>query len=343
MSRRVTHRAYARAGVLGNPSDVYQGKAIAISVADFAARVRIEASDRFAFVPGPAEAVEFADAREAWERIERVGCDDGLRLLRAALRRFVLRFPECADAADSDPSLRFTIAYETDIPRQVGLSGSSAIVIAALRALADWFGRSFEPFELAESALAAEVEELSITAGPMDRVIQAYEGAVAMDFREPRTPASYRRIDAASLPPLFVAWDPRPGATSGRVHGDVRQRWLAGDPSVRRAMEIFPSLVDEGLACLERGDRGGFLQCMDRNFDTRASIWTLTERDLRMVEVGRAHGAAVKMCGSGGAVIGGLAHVDDFGRIETAYRDAGFRTIRPTIPEPEDPASGDPT
>ena len=30
----------------------------------------------------------------------------------------------------ADPELRFTIRFDTDIPRQVGLSGSSAIIIA---------------------------------------------------------------------------------------------------------------------------------------------------------------------------------------------------------------------
>jgi glucuronokinase len=260
-----------------------------------------------------------------------VGCDDGLRLLRAAHRRFALHFPDLAALPDSDPRLRFHMAYGSDVPRQVGLSGSSAIVVAALRALASWFDVSLAPFDLAELALAAEVEELGITAGPMDRVIQAYEGVVAMDFREPRSPGRYRPLDPTRLPPLFVTWDPRPGRASGRVHGDVRRRWLAGDPEVRRAMEIFPALVDDGLACLERGDVEGFRSCMDRNFDTRASIWTLSERDLEMVEIGRHCGAAVKMCGSGGAVVGALADDGQFATVEAAYARAGYTAVRPDI------------
>ena len=45
--RRVSGRAHARAGLLGNPSDVYEGKAIAISIRNFEARVTLEESARF--------------------------------------------------------------------------------------------------------------------------------------------------------------------------------------------------------------------------------------------------------------------------------------------------------
>ena len=67
-----------------------------------------------------------------------------------------------------------------------------AIVIAALRALMSWFDVSIDPVTLAEMALAVEVEELGLAGGPMDRVIQVYEGLMLMDLREPRTAASYR-------------------------------------------------------------------------------------------------------------------------------------------------------
>ncbi|MGH0033475.1 MAG: mevalonate kinase family protein [Myxococcota bacterium] len=331
MPRRVTGRAYARAGLLGNPSDVYRGKAIAISVGNFGAEVTLASADRFALVPGPAEALEFPSALDAWERLARVGCDDGLRLLRAAHRRFTLRFPRLTELSRDDPRLLFHMHYASDVPRQVGLSGSSAIVIAALRALAEWFEVEIPPFELAEMALAAEVEDLGITAGPMDRVIQAYEGVVAMDFDEPRTPDHYRPLDPETLPPLFVTWDPRPGEASNVVHSDVRLRWLKGDPEVRQAMDSFPALVDEGLACLERRDLDGFRACMDRNFDTRASIWKLSARDLEMIEIGRRCGAAVKMCGSGGAVVGALRRHEDFEAVRAAYAGSGYTAVRPRI------------
>ena len=106
-----------------------------------------------------------------------------------------LRWPGFRALDASDPRLRFRITYATTIPRQAGMSGSSAIVIAAMRAMMKWFGVEIAPRDLAEMALKAETEDLGITAGPMDRVIQAYEGVVHMDFGPNAGPQPWSRTE----------------------------------------------------------------------------------------------------------------------------------------------------
>ncbi|MEE2674531.1 MAG: GHMP kinase, partial [Myxococcota bacterium] len=211
--------AHARVGLLGNPSDGYGGKAIALAIENFRALVTIEASDRFELKPGPSDGTSFSSARDAAGSFASWGPDDGLRLMRAALKRFAGESKAFAALGEDDPLLRFSLGYETDVPRQVGLAGSSAIVVASLRALCDWFGSRIEPARLAELALSAEVEDLGIAAGAMDRVIQAHGGLMAMDLKEPRRADSYQVLDPTRLPPLFVAWDPALGKPSGRAHG----------------------------------------------------------------------------------------------------------------------------
>lgn len=336
--------AHARAGLLGNPSDVYGGKVIALSVCNFRARVVIESAADFALCPGETDMLAFPSAREASQAFEDAGCEDGMRLLRAALRRFAGYWSGFGRLTDSDPSLRFTMRYQTDIPRQVGLAGSSAIIIAALRALISWFDVEIEPAALAEIALAAEVEDLGITAGPMDRVIQAYGGVVLMDLKEPRSAASYRPLSPGILPPLFVAWDPRGGTCSGIAHGNLRDRWERGDPEVHRIMSEFRDLVDAGVDLLEGGgniggaaeggaaEGGGtqaFRELVSRNFEMRSRVFHISERDRQMVAIARQFDAAAKLSGSGGAVIGVPAHVDDIETIAAAYEEAGFKTICP--------------
>jgi glucuronokinase len=323
--------AYARAGLLGNPSDVYGGKVIALSVTDFRARVIVEPSASFALLPGESDMLTFPTAKEASRAFDSLGCEDGLRLLRAALREFTAHWSGFQQLADDDPLLRFTMRHQSDIPRQVGLAGSSAIIIAAVRALMSWFDVQIEPAVLAELALAAEVEDLGITAGPMDRVIQAYEGVMLMDLREPRTPASYRRLSPEILPPLFLAWDPRGGKCSGIAHGDLKARWEQGDPEVHGIMSQFRDLVDEGVALLEASQphTGAFRDLVSRNFEMRSRIFHISERDKEMVAIARRHGAAAKLSGSGGAVIGVPAAETDLGKISGAYRAAGFEMIRP--------------
>ena len=74
------------------------------------------------------------------------------------------------------------------------------------------------------------------TAGPQDRVIQAHQGLLWMDFSRPRDETSYVALDPALLPPLFVAWDRAPGTSSTVVHDDVRSRFDRGDPEVTTAI-----------------------------------------------------------------------------------------------------------
>lgn len=331
MPRIVTGVAHARAGLLGNPSDQYGGKTIAFAIRDFCARVSIEASDGFALRHGASDLVEFGSLLEACESFRARGCDDGIRLLRAAVRRFADHWEGIAGLAEDDPLLRFEMRYQTSIPRQVGLGGSSAIVIAALRALMAWFDASIDPALLAELALSAEQEDLGIAAGAMDRVIQCYEGVMVMDLREPRSEASYARIGPELLPPLYVAWNPRGGKPSGRIHEGVRRRWREGDQEVHRAMAELREMVDSGSACLQRGDHGGFRKLMDRNFEIRAQLFSIAQSDRKMVEIGRSLGAAARLCGSGGAVVGAPADAGRFGEIEKAHHSAGYRIIRPEI------------
>jgi glucuronokinase len=70
----------------------------------------------------------------------------------------------------------FTLKYDTNIPRQVGLAGSSAIVTATMKCLMQFFNlteydmpKEIQP----QFILDVEKEELFINAGLQDRVVQA--------------------------------------------------------------------------------------------------------------------------------------------------------------------------
>ena len=322
--------AHARAGLLGNPSDGYGGKAIAVAIANFRARVTLEPSDRFELKPGPTDGMAFPSARHAARAFAATGSDDGLRLMRAALKRFAAESNEFAGFDEDDPLLRFSLGYETDVPRQVGLGGSSAIVVATLRGLCEWFGSRVEPARLAELALAAELEDLGIAAGAMDRVIQSHGGLMVMDLKEPRGPDSYEALDPAWLPPLFIAWDPFGVEPSGRAHGNLRARWLAGDPEVLQMIEAFRKLVDEGVACLRSGDHEHFSDHMNTNFEMRTAIFDVSERDRGLVAIARRQGGAAKLCGSGGAVVG-TPGPEGLDALEVSYQAAGFGFVRPIV------------
>ena len=329
--RRIEGVAYARAGLLGNPSCMYQGKTISFVIRNFKATVKIEQAENFEIVRGSAEKLTFPSFIDMVREIDKYGCYDGIRLLRSAIKKFTDYWPGLFDIQNTDYPLKFKISYHTNIPRQAGLAGSSAIIIALLRALMSWFDVEAQPAVLAELALAAEIEELGIAAGQSDRVVQAYEGVLYMDFMPPITAKSYIRIEKELLPALFIAWDPNRGQCSGKIHNDFWKRWHLGDPVARNVINEFKQLADKGLECLKKRDLICFQQLVNKNFDTRASQWKINPRDFEMVAIGRKKGAAVKFCGSGGSVVGVIPDNSNFPLIEESYRANGFMIIRPEI------------
>lgn len=323
--------APARAGLLGNPSDVYGGKTLAFAYQNQFASVHIAAAEQFTLADGAPGQLDFARPETLTHALHSPNTSTGERLLRAALIRFGARFPQLRELPSGDPRLHFSLQFQSTIPMQVGLAGSSAIIVAALRALCHWFSVELPPHAIAETALAAETEELHITAGPMDRVIQAFGGVLLMDFAQPQSSHSYQRIEARSLPPLVIAWDPNGSEPSGAVHQEVRKRWLANDPAVRTAIARFPALVDAGMKALSKGDPQAFRNAVDENFDTRAGIWRVRARDHEMIAIARQRGAAAKFAGSGGAIVAVLRSEEDAPSLESAYQTAGYRTLRPVL------------
>jgi glucuronokinase len=324
--RSVTATAYARAGLLGNPSDIYGGRVLAFTFRNFAARVVVE----------PAERVELGTGVSADSLVDAValgvaGRHGSNALLAAALKTLTDHAPRLLALPAGDPQLGCRVTVTTDIPRQVGLAGSSAIVVAALRALTRWFGVALDAAAVAELALRAERDELGITAGPMDRVVQAYGGLLYIDCRPPRSPGSYLSLDPGLLPPLFVAWDPALGASSGTLHDEVRARWERGDRGVQAVVEELATLADHGREALRARDVARLRRLVDRNFDVRASIWNLGPRDHELVAVGRRRGAAVKFCGSGGSVLGVMRDAAEYPALEEAYRAAGCAILQPEV------------
>lgn len=292
-------RAFARVSLLGNPSDGFGGKTLSVTMRDFSATARIGAGLRN------------ADARRLVEAT------------RARFARHCLRGARTGGEVDA-------VTVETDIPMQVGLGGSSAIVIATMRTLCATHGVDLDPADLAEIALAVEVEDLGIAAGLQDRVAQAYEGLVYMDFAlgasEP-----YERLDADLLPALFVAYDRRGGESSSVVHTDLRGRFDRDEGTTRATMAEIAALAERGRELLLAGERAEFASLLAENFDARARLVELNPRHVRMVELARSLGAPANFAGSGGAIVGAVPESIGVADLRAAFEPEGFAVVEPRL------------
>lgn len=328
-----SHSVPARAGLLGNPSDGYGGACIAIGIWNFTATIRCSPADGVHFVPNPRDRPAYAGLQELRERIRRYGYYGGIRLLMAAVRRFD-RY--CRTQGIGLPDRGFALSYSTDIPVQVGLAGSSAIVTGAVRSLMEHFGVEIDDATLPTLILEAETEELGISAGLMDRVIQVWGGLVHMELGREliarRGHGRYERLDPRALPPLYLAWHADLAEGSEVTHDELRRRFERGDPGVLQTMNRLTELTEEGRKLLDAGRGRELGPLMDQNFDMRARICEVGEGDRKLVETGRRLGAHPKFAGSGGAVIASYdGDPERLERIRTAYRELGAGFVVPEL------------
>ncbi len=331
MSQRVIERsAFARAGLVGNPSDGYFGRTVSVVVRNFAARVALEQSSALRIEPDERDLDVFRSMEDLVESVGRQGYYGGARLVKAAIKIF---HDYCSERGIAVGKRNFKVRYQSSIPRQVGLAGSSAIVTAMLRALMAYYEVDIPREEQPGLILSAEVDELGITAGLQDRVAQVYEGCVYMDFsRDLMRDQGYGRyevLDPSLLPRLYVAYQTRPAKVSGRALNDLRIRWEQGDVEVLDSLARIASLADEGREAMLARDHERLSRLMNQNFDLRSRIMAISESDRAMVETARNFGASAKLTGSGGAIVGICEDDTVRERIVRELGALGARVIEP--------------
>ncbi len=328
----IESRAFARAGLLGNPSDGYYGKTISITVRNFGAHVSLYHTPELRIEPAEQDQNVFRNMYHLKENINRMGYYGGMRLVLAAIKKFT---EYCETHDIKHESKNFTIRYYSTIPRQVGLAGSSAIVTATIRALMQFYEVEIPLPVLPSLVLSAEQEELGINAGLQDRVIQAFEGCVYMDFEKSfllkHNYGKYERLDPVLLPNLFIAYKTTLSKESGKVLNNIREQYEKGDPLVVDTLSGIAQCAQEGRSALEDGDVQLLSQCMDRNFDLRSKIMHITEPNREMVEVARSCGASAKFPGSGGAIIGVYEDNAMLNRLINELKKINARVIKPHV------------
>lgn len=324
--------AHPRAGLVGNPSDGYYGKTIAFILRNFRAEVLLWESPELEILPNTRDHSRFENLDALVVDVRQHGYYGGIRLLKATVRRF---HDYCAAHGLRLHERNFTLRYSSDIPGQVGLAGSSAIITACLRALMSFYQVEI-PLPLQPGLiLSVETEELGIPAGLQDRVIQTYEGLVYMDFEREfmsrHGHGRYERLDPALLPPLYVAYHSDLAEGTEVFHNNIRERFNRGEPAVVDAMRFWADLTDQVREALLERNLGRIPTLLNANFDKRREIYQISRRNLEMVAAARSVGASAKFTGSGGAIVGTYTDESMYQALVAALRPLGVTVLQPTI------------
>jgi glucuronokinase len=327
-------QAHPRAGLVGNPSDGYHGKTISFIIRNLRAEVWLWESPELEILSNTRDHSVFEGIGALAADVRQHGYYGGIRLLKATVKRF---YDYCQRHDLPLPASNFTLRYASDIPSQVGLAGSSAIITACLRALMQFYRVDIpKPIQPA-LILSVETEELGIPAGLQDRVIQVYEGAVYMDFdrdyMEAHGHGRYEELDPALLPPLYIAYRSDLAEGTEVFHSDIRSRFHRGETAVVEAMKYWAALTDQVRECLLRRNLEAIPDLLNRNFDKRRELYQISPGNLRMVETARSVGASAKFTGSGGAIVGTYENEAMYAALVQKLEPLGIRVFKPEIGE----------
>jgi len=324
--------SYPRAALIGNPSDGYFGKTIAFLFSNFSAKVILYESPELEIVPAQYDTNLFRSIHSLVGDVNLFGYYGGIRLLKAAIKKFH-SYCEAADITLHDKN--FTIRYCSDIPFRLGLAGSSAIITAVIKALRIFYRVEIPPAQMANLVLSVEKEELKISAGLQDRVAQAFETPVYMDFDEElmksRGYGEYLTLDTTTLPPLYIAYRKDLSEGSEVVHNDFSERYHFGDKVVRQAIAEWAELTVRAKDALENGRHTELGKLMDENFNIRRRVMNIAPKNIEMVETARSAGVSAKFTGSGGAIIGTYQDEVVFDALKVRLNAIGVDIIKPKI------------
>lgn len=325
-------KSYPRAAIIGNPSDGYHGKTIAFVFSNFSANVTLFESPELELTPAALDLNIFANIDQLVAHVNYSGYYGGIRLLKAMIKVF---YEYCKANKIEIEDKNFTMRYFTDIPQRLGLAGSSAIITAGIKALMQFYGVTIKPAQLANLVWSVEIHELGISAGLQDRVAQAYEHPVFMDFdkdyMEEHGYGKYDPIDPDKLPNFFIAYKREDSEGSEVTHNSLRTRHKNGDQEVLEAIEEWSGLSVKMKNCISQGKPELIPEFMNRNFDLRSQILRIKAGHQRMVDIARNTGASAKFTGSGGAIIGTYSDNTMFNILKIKLKKHGIDILKPKI------------
>jgi galactokinase/mevalonate kinase-like predicted kinase len=284
--------APGRAGIIGNPTDMYGGSVISCSIAE-----------RATVTVRPSEALTLDAGSE--QRTIRTGEDLDLRGDHFDIARAVL-------AGSDSTEIRAHIAWRTDIPFRAGLSGSTALVVATLSAVLAYRNIRHTPYHLAEFARMIEYQHLKVFCGYQDAYMCTFGGLNYMDFRGKEFHQAFGTDPYATMEPLGSYLPALPlvivitgsQRISGTVHKPIRQRWVEGDSEVVEAYRAVGQLARAGKKALLLGRLDELGRLMNENHAISQALGGSSPEDDRYILLAREHGAlGAKLAGSGGAII----------------------------------------
>ena len=216
---KTSYSAPGRAGILGNPSDIYGGSVISCSI--------------------PARNTCTIEESDTWDLPE------DTTLWDAAIKRF-------------PTDKKFKVTWDTQVPRSSGLAGSTALLAATLACLTEVhedkrnFAELVRDIELNEAGIVCGYQDAYM-------VVLGGMKFLSFDGKHPIDSGPLGRAKDITMPGKFLLITTGVERLSGSVHGPMRDRWLAGDKDVIHAIEEIIDMTETAKAGVSINDLGHYM------------------------------------------------------------------------------------
>jgi D-glycero-alpha-D-manno-heptose-7-phosphate kinase len=201
------------------------------------------------------------------------------------------------------PQGGFLLETRSESPAGAGISGSSALMVAAAAALARFCGRELNSEEMRALAQNVEAQIIKAPTGCQDYYPALYGGVNAIHLdadgvRREALPVAAEDINQRFL--LVYTGAPR---QSGINNWEVFKRHLDGDKKVFRNFRQIAALAAAMRVALLKPDWTEVSRLLREEWRSRRGNYPGISTPLidKLITVGRRHGAlAAKVCGAGG-------------------------------------------
>lgn len=304
-----------RAGIIGNPTDMYGGSVVSCSLQE-RAFCHLTQADILTITLG-GDTISISSMGDLVLR------KDKFDLARAAL--LALELNPTAD--------RFAIEIGTHVPEQAGLAGSTAMLASIVGALLVYLTLEsrLNRYEIAEMVKRIEYRIMSLLCGYQDHYMAVFGGLNFMDFHGKEEMQQTPDEPFATVEPLSEVIDELPmilahtgvKRNSGAVHKSLRHRWLEGEPAIVDGYVRIAELGRLGKKALILQDWEELGKLMNENHAIQRDLGGSGESNEILIKAALdsgALGAKLAGAGQGGTVI---ALTDDPERMANALLRAG--------------------
>lgn len=281
-----------RAGIIGNPTDGYGGAMIACSIPYYATANLTPAEQLILEIEGEEITIN-------WENDLHLQ-GDSFDLARAVLKYFKVQ------------DLKARIRMKSDIPRQAGLAGSTALLSAIMAVVSKAMGIEYSPHYFAEVNRIIELNYMKTHCGYQDAYMTTFGGLNFLDFRgkayyrtlEEEVYASVEKLNIAELPFLIAHTGIK--HHSGDFHKPLRERWLEGQAEVVEGYQEITELALQGKRALLDKNWNTLGKLMNENHRIQDSLSYSGDQNNKLIKAalkGGALGAKLAGAGGGGTII----------------------------------------